>query len=80
MLDESSLSGVRRGSSGSAFSHLKGSRAASKEDVNASPSRSFEAKMAVADKLADSASKESPGSYFVCLLTPCHIESRHGIR
>jgi len=36
--------GVRRGSSGSAFSHNKGSRAHSREDLNSSPSRSFDQK------------------------------------
>lgn len=61
LLDESSLSGVRRGSSGSAFSHLKSSRAASKEDLNSSPSRNFDPKNSSTDKLVDSAAKESPG-------------------
>jgi len=65
LLDESSLSGVRRGSSGSAFSHLKSSRAASKEDLNSSPSRNFDQKNSSTDKLVDSAAKESPGK-FLC--------------
>ena len=72
MLDESLVGGVRRGSSGSAFSHLKSSRAASREDINSSPSRSLSAAAAAAaaaatakhasnDKLAETSSKDTPG-------------------